>query len=242
MSTATEPAAATTPPPRSPGERGLIAATVRTLGPGRAVLFTDQTWTDYRYAKDEAWNAGRRLRITFDRGLLEIMSTSSVHEVWKKVLAGLIECLAEEIGLAFVGCGSMTIEREGAGRGFMPDECYYLRSAARILPVRDLDFAVDPPPDLAVEVERTRDVIPKLPLYAAFRVPEVWRFDGTALTVLTLGPDGTYHPAESSPSFPTVPVTELTRYLALADTVDQGSIVRQFRTWVRQTLVPPGSA
>ena len=37
-------------------------------------------------------------------------------------------------------------------------------------------MTVDPPPDLVIEVDITRSSLDKLSIYAALRVPEVWRY------------------------------------------------------------------
>ena len=43
--------------------------------------------------------------------------------------------------------------------------------------MKSLDLAIDPPPDLAIEVDNTRDSEAALPIYARLGVPEVWRYD-----------------------------------------------------------------
>jgi Uma2 family endonuclease len=41
---------------------------------------------------------------------------------------------------------------------------------------RTLDLEVDPPPDLAVEVDNKADSTDALPVYARLEVPEVWSY------------------------------------------------------------------
>ena len=43
---------------------------------------------------------------------------------------------------------------------------------------KELDLAVDPPPDLAIEVDISRSSLNKLSIYADIGVPEVWLYDG----------------------------------------------------------------
>src|SRR5215469_8729091 len=52
------------------------------------------------------------LRITYDRGTLEFMTTSPEHERYKKRLGRLLEALIEEFGLKFETAGNMTFQRE----------------------------------------------------------------------------------------------------------------------------------
>lgn len=98
-------------------------------------------------------------------------------------------------------------------------------------------MAVDPPPDLAIEIEITRSVLNRLGIYAKLGVREVWRFDGEALTVLLLGPDGNYAPSPTSAAFPYLPMGEIARFLNDEGT-DDTRWGRAFRAWVREVIVP----
>jgi Uma2 family endonuclease len=64
-----------------------------------------------------------------------------------------------------------------------------VQTAATIGNRNQLDFATDPPPDIAVEVDVHHDSLAKLPIYVALGVPEVWRFDGETLTIHLLEQD-----------------------------------------------------
>ena len=68
-----------------------------------------------------------------------------------------------------------------------------------------IDLTVDPPPDLAIEVEITQQFASRLGIYAALGVVEVWRFDGESLNVLTTGSDGAYQTVKDSLAFPFLP-------------------------------------
>lgn len=233
MSTATAPgtAAPTTPPPAARMTAVDIAcALMASNSPPWRLTLTGLTWKDYQRLLDARAAAGRRaVRITYSRGEVEIMTVGNRHERWKKMLAMLIETFLIETRVPFLPSGGLTIGREGQESGFEPDECYYLRNAARAAGTRDLDFSTDPPPDLAVEVEVSRDVRGRLPLYAAVGVPEVWRCDGSSVAVLTLRPDRTYAEAAESAALPGFPLPELPRFLRMADHLDYGDAVRQFR-------------
>ena len=98
------------------------------------------------------------------------------------------------------------------------------------------DPAVDPPPDLIQEIEMSRSASSRMPLFATFRVPEVWRFDGEALRVYRLQPDGSYLQLERSPTFPKIPLQELVRFLEPDATKDYLTVLREFRAWVREQL------
>jgi len=165
------------------------------------------------------------------------MVPSHDHERYRSLLGRLIETLTLELDLPCDAAGSTTWRKQLEDRGLEPDECYYLANAERVSG-RKVDLEVDPPPDLAIEVEISRGAFDRLRIYAALGVPEVWRFDGEALRVEQLQADGTYREVAVSPSLPFLPPEEVVRWLRLADTMGQTPWLRQFREWVRLTLAP----
>ena len=236
MTTATLPPAAPATAPVT--HKPTLSDIVRYLRPGQRMLVTDITWDDYERLL--VWRGERRgIRLAYDNGRLEIMVVGGTHERLKKILAMLIEAWLGETGGESVPSGSVTHRRDDLEKGFEPDECYYIQNWAKVAGVRDIDFATDPPPDLAVEIEVSRTVLGRLPIYAAFKIPEVWRYNGEQLTVLLLRPDGTYTESPTSVALPALPVAELPRFLAMAAdvSIDYISVCRRFREWVR-TLPP----
>jgi Uma2 family endonuclease len=231
-------------PPRVPAADRFASTLIEILPdvePGFLVVPRNLNWGHYRRILEARDRLRRGARVTFDRGSLEVMTVASIREQWKKLLAMLVECLAEEMGHGLVPVGNVTISRQDLDRGFEPDECYYVQNALQILPLHTLDFSRDPPPDLAIEVEYTRSVLERLPMYAAVGVPEVWRYDGETLTVLRLQSDRTYAAQESSPTFPGIPLSALSGFLTFVGTRDSASIIREFRTWVKRVLAPPSA-
>ena len=75
-----------------------------------------------------------------------------------------------------------------------------------------LDLTIDPPPDLAIEVDITSSSLDRQGIYAALGVPEIWRFDGESLRVYQIQADGTYMQCESSPTFPFLPLEDVVRF------------------------------
>jgi Uma2 family endonuclease len=178
----------------------------------------------------------RHLRITYDRGGLEIMTLSSEHERLKHLLRRLIEALTEELEWEIAGYGSMTFKRRREKRGLEPDECFWIQSEPLVRGKDEIDMKSDPPPDLVVEIEWTRSVLNRMGIFAKFRVPEVWSYDGQTLQVRLLGADGKYLESSTSRAFPFLPVAELLRFLALRSSMSETELVRQFRAWVRERI------
>lgn len=189
-------------------------------------------WATYRKIAEAL--SGRHYHLAYDRGNLEIMTISSLHGRYSRLLGQLIVVLAEESGLPRCSCGDMTCEREELERGVEPDECFYLQNEPLIRGKEEIDLTKDPPPDLAVEIDITRSSLNRLAIYAALGVPEVWRFNGDTLSIYHRLPEGQYALAERSLHFPFLPATELARFLGQRGQMDESSLVQSFRMWVRE--------
>lgn len=207
-------------------------ATVEEATMGRRLRLHGVPWGTYCALRELPENY--HVRMTYDRGDLEIMSPSPRHEQWAALIGRLIEAWTEECNVDIAGRRTMTFQREDLQRGLEPDNCYYIQHEADIRSKRELDFTVDPPPDLVVEVDLTSSSSGKLPLYAAFGVPEVWRYNGSALEILLLGDDGQYQSAAESRALPGIKPELIERILARVGTESETSLVRAFRVWVGQ--------
>ena len=116
-------------------------------------------------------------------------------------------------------------------------KCFYITNAGRVQDWSRVDLDVDPPPDLAVEVEITSNVLNRLGIYAAYVYPK-WRFDGETLSVHLLQEDGSYIASETSAAFPFVSMNELASFLRGYALGDDPRWARTFREWLRTTLLP----
>ena len=123
-------------------------------------------------------------------------------------------------------------------KGLEPDEAFYIQNEARVRGKFEMDLEVDPPPDLAVEIDITSSSVDREGIYAAIGVPEIWRFDGDSLRIFQLRPDGTYEPTEVSPSFPFLPIAEFAAFIDPLPDEDQTSWSKRFRDWVRERVLP----
>jgi hypothetical protein len=100
----------------------------------------------------------------------------------------------------------------------------------------EIDLLRDPPPDLVIESEVSTSVVSKVNIYEALKIPELWRVSEQGIRVGLLQADGHYQWGDRSALLPTLPLAELVRFMRMKDTVDQLSILRAFRSWVRQHL------
>jgi Uma2 family endonuclease len=202
--------------------------------PDHIVLY-DVSWEYYERTIEEAGRGN--LRITYDRGTLEMMTTSFWQEDVKKSIARLLETYSLETGTRVSGFGSPTCRRMDLKRGLEPDECYYVKTPPPPRGTKTLDLRVHAPPDLAIEVEVSRSSIPRVPIYGALRVPEIWRFTEGRIVVLHRQSDGQYATAAASLAFPDLPMDEFNRFLTMALSADQYNAVVAFRDWLRASAV-----
>jgi len=167
-------------------------------------------------------------RMTYDRGVLELMTPRRQHESIGRLIGRMVEAYSEVRGIEITSCASTTFKRFDLDRAFEPDESYYISYADVIRPKEEVDLLVDPPPDLVIEVEITASAIAKLALFAAMRVPEVWRHDGSRLTMLTLTAGG-YAAIESSIALPGLDAATIDGVLARRLEQGETALIKEFR-------------
>jgi len=186
------------------------------------------SWDAYLRLLDELGD-GSRLRLTYNRGVLEVMSPKPKHEK----LARLIDLVVAHFALAknqnVVNCGSMTMRASNVERGGEPDSCYYVQRESQVRGLKDIDFAVHPPPDIVLEIDITSPSLDKLGLYAALGVPELWRHDGTRLEFHRLTPTG-YIAITHSIAFPILSTEMLMEFLHTGQTEGTTAMLRSVQS------------
>lgn len=181
----------------------MAVTAVRTTGEQRVVL-RDVPWPVY-----ESLLGDHHVRLTYDRGVLELMSPGRTHERIARLVGHLVIALVETGGLDVVDLGSTTFKEPAWERGFEPDGCFYLRDAAAVRRRDDVDARRDPPPEIVLEIDVARTSFDKLPIFARFGVGEVWRHDGQRATILLLQ-DGEYRASATSRALPSLTADVLT--------------------------------
>lgn len=139
------------------------------------LILTSVNWQKYEQLLQEL-SEGRQARLTYDRGKLEMMNPLEEHERCHKLIESLILLVADELHLQVVGYPAPTLKRSDLSIGTEPEAAYYIQTAALMQSQTEIDLAVDPPPDLILEVELSRSEINKFALYAQLGVREVWRY------------------------------------------------------------------
>lgn len=213
----------------------LVKPSAHRPDPAQHLILRGVSWPSY-VAIGQALADRPSLRLTYDSGNLEFMVTSSHHEKYKKWLGRLLETLAEEFHLAIAPGGNTTFQREDLAKGLEADDCFWIAHEHHMRAKDTWDSAVDPPPDLVLEIEVSRTIADRLDILAKLGVPEVWCFNGDALRIYALQADQTYQLAQRSPTFPAIPIDQVVNYLPPRQALDYLSAVKAFREWVKQFL------
>jgi Uma2 family endonuclease len=201
--------------------------------PGQRVLLRDVTWQELETILEDL-GEHRVARIAYDRGILEIMAPLPEHEYDKEIIGDLVKALLEELNTEFISLGSTTFKNQVMAQGIEPDQCFYIKNESKIRGKKRLDLTVDPPPDLAIEVDITSRTHPNI--YEALKVPELWRFNKGKLQINILQ-NGHYVESQQSLNFPQFKLGEaITQCLEQTITGGRNATFKAFRLWVQKQI------
>jgi Uma2 family endonuclease len=189
-------------------------------------ILTGISWEEYKRRNDAV--EGRSPRMTYDGGVLELITLGAPHERLSWFIGRLFEELADEFDIDYESLKSTTLRRDDLEKSFESDGCYYVYQADRIRAKDQINLPVDPPPDLIIEVDISRNSMPKRKLFAAMGIGELWQFRRGRLRVFLLR-SATYQEAEVSQLLPGVRVEQLNELLAAR----QGRAPKQWHRIVR---------
>lgn len=202
------------------------------LPAGGTLILNEVPWEEYEQLLNDLGD-GYGVRISYDQGRLEVMSPSSFHEMYKDLVYCIAFILAQETKSRFESRGSTTFKQDWARKGAEPDTCFYIQNAARISGKRRIDLTIDPPPDIVVEIDVTRDSTRKLQFYAGLGVPELWYYDEGSACIYVLT-NQSYVEVSSSPTFPVLTSEALSQALEQCKNEgEQMGAIASFQEWLR---------
>lgn len=204
---------------------------------GPAFLLHEVSWKFYQDLLEQI--GGQNIRVTYDRGDMELMSPLPKHERWKKWIGGMIELLSVELNIPMCRFGSTTFKREDLRKGLEPDECYYIANQARVRDRDEIDLAIDPPPDLVIEVDYLHRAINRESIYSAMGVAEIWKYDLHELQFLVLSPDGEYHQVQTSRAFSFLDRGVIEQVLERFGVEEETGVLRSWRDHVQKNWSKP---
>jgi Uma2 family endonuclease len=137
---------------------------VRTIQRGK-------TWKQFEHLQ-QGFDRTRGVKLFYYDGTIEILMPGIAHELFKKIIAILIEAYLLDRKIEFEPNGSMTHKQEGKAVA-EADESYEIQGAK-----------------LCIEVNFTSGGESKLTCYQALGVDEVWFWEDGVLAVYSLQADG----------------------------------------------------
>jgi Uma2 family endonuclease len=201
--------------------------------PGQKVILYDLSWDEFEAILVDLGDS-RSSRIAYDQGRLEIMTPLPEHEVNKEYVSDFVKVLLEELDIEFCPLGSTTFKNQIMFKGIEPDSCFYIQNEAVVRGKNRLDLTIDPPPDLALEIDITNRSHPEI--YQSLGVPELWRYEKNKLQILLLI-KGKYVESLTSRNFPNLPLIEvIPQYLTQCRSEGRNKGMRAFRSWVKEQL------
>lgn len=182
-----------------------------------------------------------RLRMTYHDGTLIFMSPEYIHDRHAEQISMIVREVVAAFGIAAAGTRTTTFWRAGReplkGSGKEPDAGFYIGpNEARIRGKPTIDLNVDPPPDLAIEIDHKSDSAIALLTYAGLLVPEVWRYTVKTNTLWfgCLNPNGDYETVLRSRILPMLTPELVVAALAHGRDLDETTWGLWLRGWARE--------
>jgi Uma2 family endonuclease len=203
------------------------------IQPGQQLLLEAVSWQQLENILAELGES-RAARLSYSNGILEIMVPLPEHEKAKEIISDVVKILLEARQIPFESLGSTTLKNQRMTQAVEPDACFYIQNQAVIIGKNRLNMSVDPPPDLAIEIDLTSRT--QLDNYQILGVPELWRYRRGGLQI-NLCQNGQYVESDSSPNFPDIPIVELVnQYVQQSQIAGRTQAMQAFRNWVSENL------
>jgi len=216
-----------------------ITAPIRKSAGQRLVLH-GVSWNEYELMLKAL--AESHVFASYYKGTLELMSpTYYPHDRSSRLLFFFVAASAEAFNVPLHSVGTTTFRRKRFKAGLEADEAFYTYNSKAIREKRfgrkeSINLEVDPPPDLAIEVEISRRLGARSKIYARLGVPEVWKYNGLRLTFTLLQQDGTYKVVEKSPTFPKITPDEIAEWVLSGVSRDDTEWLKDVRVWLNKRV------
>lgn len=194
------------------------------LPPG-AVLRMPATWPDYQSLSQQRGD-GSIPRIKYRAGEILLMSPLAKHGRDAHLIANVITTLLDHTGREYDAFTPVIMELPEES-GIEPDYCFYIDNWEAVSGKERINWSVDSPPDLVLEIDVTSysDVNDYLP----YQVPEVWLLRKNQLAIYQL--QGTEYLLQTqSRYFPEINLQDaIARCLQVAYERNTSAAIRELR-------------
>ncbi len=151
------------------------------LEAGKVAIFPNQTYEDYEQLL-QLRQTKKIPKLSFNVITKEIRLMSPLMSHGNRVytLSDLVSFLLRHTGKDYQGFDPITLKLPPQA-GVEPDKCFYIDNRQAILGKERINLTIDPPPDLAIEVDFTS--ITDLKAYEILKIPELWIYRQEALKI-----------------------------------------------------------
>jgi len=196
------------------------------LSPGSEIILRNQSWQDYEDLL--AIRQDKKLpKLYFNAQNQEIrlMSPLPSHGNRIDTLRDLVKSLLHFQQKDWQSFDPITL-KQFKQAGVEPDTCFYIANYQAILGKERIDLSIDPPPDLAIEVDLTS--LTNLEAYKPIAIPELWIYNSGILKIY-LFVDKNYQESSQSLLFGDWDVKSIfPKYVELAWNQGSSLALRQF--------------
>jgi Uma2 family endonuclease len=173
------------------------------LPPG-TVMRIPGDWQLYRHLSDQLGDRSIP-RLKYRPGEILLMTPSPEHGSAAHIAAMVAVELLQQSNQTYKAYTPITLERPEES-GIEPDYCFYIDHWEAVRGKTRIDWQVDPPPDLVIEIDVTSYT--DIEDYIPYRVPEVWLLKRGSLRIYQFV-DGQYILCSESRFFPGQPISML---------------------------------
>jgi Uma2 family endonuclease len=199
------------------------------LPPG-SLLRMPATWENYQGLCQQRGDNSLP-RIKYRIGEVLLMSPLPKHGRDASLIADIIKVLLDLNRLEYDAFTPITMELP-AESGIEPDYCFYIDNWEAVSGKERIDWRVDPPPDLVLEIDVTSYT--QIDDYLPYRVPEVWLFRQDRLVIYQLQ-ETEYLRSSHSRYFPEFDIQQLViKYRQIAYDRNTSTAIRQLRQELAQ--------
>lgn len=194
------------------------------LPPG-AIVKLPGTWQDYQKLVEQLGDRSIP-RIKYRPGEILLMSPLPAHGREAHIIAMVVTVLLDYLGKDYEAFTPITMDLPEI-RGIEPDYCFYIDNWEAVAGKPRINWSIDPPPDLVIEIDVTSytDVNDYLP----YRVPEVWIYKRKEIIIYGYQGDR-YEIITNSRYFPTMNVSDiLIESFQIASDRNTSTAIRQLR-------------
>jgi Uma2 family endonuclease len=143
------------------------------LPPGTLVRLLG-SWQDYQQLS-QLRGDGSTPRIKYRPGEIILMSPLLEYGRNANVIADVVKVLLDYLKQEYDAFTPMTMDLPEE-RGIEPDYCFYIDNWEAVSGKKRINWAIDPPPDLVIEIDVTSYT--DIEDYKPYRVPELWLYKG----------------------------------------------------------------